>query len=218
MLILFSRSLIIIFIVLNIVGCNTVTIVNEHKSTTNIQLNDKESIVLLGRRHLSQHETELDYISCVGKQLSVGEGKLNVIPEQQFIDSMYPYFEASTAPMNIKKLDELIQHPNVSKKLAHHKIHYFIWIQGNTKTIEKSGAISCMGGPAGCFGFTTWHDEAIYEAKIWNLKNSSVSGKIHTKTKGTSFLPAVVLPIPFLARVQSDACDRMAAQLKQFLN
>ena len=128
MLILFSRSLIIIFIVLNIVGCNTVTIVNEHKSTTNIQLNDKESIVLLGRRHLSQYETELDYISCVGKQLSVGEGKLNVIPEQQFIDSMYPYFEASTAPMNIKKLDELIQHPNVSKKLAHHKIHYFIWI------------------------------------------------------------------------------------------
>lgn len=218
MFIFFSRILIITFIIFNIVGCNTVTTIDEHKFATNIQLGDKESIVLLGRRHLNQHETELDYVSCVGKQLSIGEGKLNIIPEQQFIDSMYPYFEASTAPMNVKKIDKLIQNPNVSKKLAAYNIHYFIWIQGNTKTIEKSGAISCVGGPAGCFGFATWEDEAIYEAKIWNLKNLSISGKIYTKTQGTSFLPAVILPIPFLARVQSDACDGMAAQLKQLIN
>ena len=217
MLILFSRILFFALIGLNIVGCNTVTVVDEHKSTTNIQLGDNESIVLLGRRHLSQHETELDYISCVGKQLSAGEGRLNVIPEQQFIDSMYPYFDPSTAPMNVKKLDKLIQHPNILKKLVDYKIHYFIWIEGNTKTIEKTGAISCVGH-AGCFGFATWQDEAIYEAKIWNLKNTSVSGKIHTETQGTSFLPAVIIPIPLLARVQSDACDGMATQLKEFLN
>ncbi|MFT5396698.1 MAG: hypothetical protein ACI85N_001903 [Gammaproteobacteria bacterium] len=218
MKILFSRILFITFLGLNIVACNTVTVVDEHKATTNIQLGDEESIVLLGRRHLSQHETELDYISCVGEKLAAGEGRLNVIPEQQFIDSMYPYFDPSTAPMNVKKLDNLIQHPNISKKLADYKIHYFIWIEGNTKTIDKSGAISCVGGPAGCFGFATWQDEAIYEAKIWDLKNTSVSGKIHTETQGTSFLPAVILPIPLLASVKSDACDGMATQLKKFLN
>ncbi len=218
MLILFSRILFITFIGLIIVGCNTVTIVDEHKSTNNIKLADTDSIVLLGRRHLSQHETELDYISCIGKQLSAGEGRLNVIPEQQFIDSMYPYFDPSTAPMNVKNLDKLIQHPNILKKLTDYKINYFIWIEGNTKTIDKSGAISCVGGPAGCFGFATWKDEAIYEAKIWNLKNTSVSGKIHTQTQGTSFLPAVILPIPLLASVKSHACDGMATQLKEFLN
>lgn len=218
MLILLSRILLIASISLNIVACNTITVVNEHKATTNIRLSDNESIVLLGRRHLSQHETELDYISCVGKQLSAGEGRLNVIPEKQFIDSMYPYFDPSTAPMNVKSLDKLIQHPNISKKLADYKIHYFIWIEGNTKTIDNSGAISCVGGPAGCFGFATWQDEAIYEAKIWDLKTTSVSGKIHTETQGTSFLPAVILPIPLLASVKSDACDGMATQLKNILN
>ena len=218
MLNILNKILVIIFICLTVVACNTITVINEHKASTNIELGDKESVVLLGRRHLSQHETELDYISCVGEQLSAGEERLNVIPEQQFIDSMYPYFEASTAPMDVQKLDTLIQHPNVSKKLADYKIHYFIWIEGNTKTIDKSGAISCVGGPAGCFGFATWQDEAIYEAKIWDLKNLSISGKIYTKTQGTSFLPAVILPIPFLARVQSDACDGMAAQLKQLIN
>ncbi|GJM04861.1 MAG: hypothetical protein DHS20C09_08520 [marine bacterium B5-7] len=213
-----SKFLSITFTSVIITSCNTVTVIDKHKTSSNIKLGDKDSIVLLGRRHLSQHETERDYISCVGEQLSSGEGKLNVIPEKQFIDSMYPYFESSTAPMNVQKLDELIQHPNVSKKLADYKINFFIWIEGNTKTIDKAGAVSCVGGPAGCFGFATWHDEAIYEAKIWDLKNTSVSGKISTETQGTSFLPAVILPIPLLARVKSDACDGMATQLKEFLN
>jgi len=213
-----SRLLFISLICLNIIACNTITVVNEHKATVNIQLGDKESIVLLGRRHLSQHETELDYISCVGKKLSTGEGSLNVIPEQKFIDSMYPYFDPSTAPMDVKNLDKLIQHPNISKKLSDYKIHYFIWIEGNTKTIDKSGAISCVGGPAGCFGFATWQDEAIYEAKIWDLKTISIPGKILTETQGTSFLPAVILPIPLLASVKSDACKGMATQLKSILN
>ncbi len=218
MIIYLSKFLFILIIGLNIVACNTITVIDEHKTTTDIQLGDKESIVLLGRRHLSQHETELDYISCVGKQLSTGEERLNVIPEQQFLDSMYPYFESSTAPMDVQKLDKLIQHPNISKKLEDYKIHYFIWIEGNTKTIDKSGAISCAGGPAGCFGFAIWEDEAIYEAKIWDLKSISVTGKIHTETQGTSFLPAVILPIPLLAHVKSDACDGMATQIKKFLN
>ena len=218
MIIYLSKFLFILIIGLNIVACNTITVIDEHRTTTDIQLGDKESIVLLGRRHLSQHETELDYISCVGKQLSTGEERLNVIPEQQFLDSMYPYFESSTAPMDVQKLDKLIQHPNISKKLEDYKIHYFIWIEGNTKTIDKSGAISCAGGPAGCFGFAIWEDEAIYEAKIWDLKSISVTGKIHTETQGTSFLPAVILPIPLLAHVKSDACDGMATQIKKFLN
>tara|TARA_R110000782_G_scaffold37498_2_gene88691 strand:- start:2233 stop:2889 length:657 start_codon:yes stop_codon:yes gene_type:complete len=213
-----SQFLAIIFTIVIIASCNTVTVIDKHKISPYIDLGDKESIVLLGRRHLRRHETELDYISCIEKKLSSGDERLNVIPEQQFIDSMYPYFESSTAPMNVQNLDKLLQHPNVSKKLADYKIHFFIWIEGNTKTIEKAGTISCVGGPAGCFGLATWRDEALYEAKIWDLKSTSVSGKISTETQGTSFLPAVILPIPLLASVKSDACDGMATQLKEFLN
>lgn len=210
--------LLIFFVNLSLLACKTTTVIDKHKAVTNIELGEKESIVLLGRRHHRENETEEDYISCVGKALGEGADGLNIIPEQEFIDSMYPYFETSTAPMDVKNLDKLVQHPGISKKFTDYNIHYFIWIDGNTQTTEKDGVVSCVGGPAGCFGFAAWSDKANYEAKIWDLKQIIVSGKISTDTKGTSYLPALILPIPLLASVQSDACDGMAAQLKTFLN
>jgi hypothetical protein len=208
----------IFFLSLFLFACKTTTVIDQHKAVAHIDLDAKETIVLLGRRHQREHETEEDYISCVGKALSEGADSLNIIPEQEFIDSMYPYFETSTAPMDVKNLDKLVQHPGISKKFTDYNIHYFIWIDGSTQTTEKHGAVSCVGGPAGCFGFASWSDNANYEAKIWDLKQLIESGKIRTQTKGTSYLPAVILPIPLLASVQSDACDGMATQLKTFLN
>lgn len=198
-------------------ACNTVTVIDKQKVLGTVDLNDKDSIVLLGRRHSHQHETESDYISCVGTNLSTGNEMINVIPEHQFIDAMYPYFEASTAPMNIDRLGELVQQPIILKKFTDYNIRYLIWVEGNTETIDNSGAISCVGGPAGCFGFAMWNDEAHYEAKIWDINQLALSGKISTETQGTSYLPAVILPIPLLASVKADACDGMATQLKEFL-
>lgn len=209
--------LIILFTTPLNIACNTITVIDEHKTLHNIALGDKDSVVVLGRRHISQHETERDYIGCVGNKLSNGEDGIIVIPEQQFIDSMYPYFDASTAPMDVHNLDKLVQQPNILAKFTDYKIRYLIWIEGNTETTYKNGVISCVGGPAGCFGFTMWNDEANYEAKIWDLNQLSLSGKISTETQGTSYLPAVILPIPLLANVKADACDGMATQLKQFL-
>jgi hypothetical protein len=198
-------------------ACNTVTVIDERKVLNTTDLNDKDSIVLLGRRHSHQHETERDYISCVGANLSDESTAINVIPEHQFIDAMYPYFEASTAPMDISNLVELVQQPTILEKFSDYHIRYLIWIEGNTETIENTGAITCVGGPAGCFGFAMWNDEAIYEAKIWDISQLALSGKISTETQGTSYLPAIILPIPLLASVKADACDGMATQLKQFL-
>lgn len=208
----------IIFTGLPLTACKTTTVIDEHKAVEHINLESSDSIVLLGRRHQRQNETEEDYISCVGKNLAEGGQGLNIIPEQEFIDSMYPYFETSTAPMDVKNLDKLMQNPEVSKKFENYKVQYFIWIDGSTQTVDKDGALTCVGGPAGCFGFAAWSDKAVYEAKIWDLKNSSISGKINTETKGTSYLPAVIIPIPLLASVKSDACDGMATQLKKILN
>lgn len=212
-----DNLLLIILASLFLVSCNTVTVIDKHKLLNSVDLRDKDAIVLLGRRHSHQHETERDYINCVGSQLSTGSEGINVIPEHQFIDSMYPYFEASTAPMDVNRLVELVQQPTIHKKFTDYHIRYLIWIEGNTRTIDNSGAISCAGGPAGCFGFVMWNDEAHYEAKIWDLNQLALSGKINTETQGTSYLPAVILPIPLLANVKADACDGMAAQLKQFL-
>jgi hypothetical protein len=205
-------------VVLSLVGCKSTTIIDEHRDAET-SLNAGDTVVVLGRRHNSEHETEKDFISCVGKSLAGGDKAIKVIPEDQFVDSMYPYFEVSTAPMDVKNLDELVKIPEIARKFSEFKIRYFIWIDGHTEKTDSSGSISCSIGPGGggCFGFATWDDEADYEASVWDFENLNLAGRISAETKGTSYLPAVFIPIPLLARVQANACSSMATQLKSFL-
>ncbi|MBI1732809.1 MAG: hypothetical protein HYR49_08595 [Gammaproteobacteria bacterium] len=200
-------------------GCKSTTVIDEHRiAATHIATG--ESIVVLGRRSNSEHETEDDFIRCVGENLTRGGNPINVVPEKTFVDSMYPYFETSTAPTDVKNLERLAQIPEIKQKFQNFGVRYFVWIDGFTETVNSKGSISCAIGPGGggCFGFATWDDEANYEASIWDFKELTLSGKINTETQGTSFLPAIFIPVPLLARVQSNACQSMAQQLRNFLN
>jgi len=207
-----------IIAVLLLSACKSTTVIDETRQAPT-SINSDESVVVLGRRISGEHDTENDFISCVGESLDKGEHAIKVIPEKQFVDSMYPYFEASTAPMDVRNLTNLVQNPAVANKFNDFKIRYFVWIDGSTQRTGSSGSISCTISPAGggCFGFATWDDESDYEASIWDFKNLSQSGKISTTTQGTSYLPAIVIPIPLLARVQAHACENMADQIKSFL-
>ena len=71
-------------------------------------------------------------------------------------------------------------------------------------------------GGGGCFGFLTWENDASYEATIWDAKNKTVAGKVSSDAAGTSYMPALILPIPLVARVQSNACFGLADQLDTF--
>lgn len=200
-------------------GCKSTTVVNEHRERPTRVMAEGEAIVILGRRHNSQHETEVDFVDCVGDKLQNGQNDINIIPEEEFINSMYPYFETSTAPMDVKKLNQLLQQPRFAEKLSEFSLRYFIWIDGYTETTDRSGSISCAVGPGGggCFGFATWEDEASYEATIWDFKDLTLSGKISADTEGTSYLPAVIVPVPLLARVQTNACKNMATRITSFI-
>lgn len=213
-----GNSVAFIAVLLALGACKSTTVIDETRQAPT-SINTDESVVVLGRRTSGEHETEQDFISCVGDSLDHGEHAINVIPEQQFVDSMYPYFEASTAPMDVKNLTNLVQNPAVARKFDDFKIRYFVWIDGSTERTGSSGSISCSISPAGggCFGFATWDDESDYEASIWDFKNLNLSGRISTTTQGTSYLPAIVIPIPLLARVQANACKSMAEQIKSFL-
>ena len=200
-------------------GCKSTTVIDEYRETPTAALGAGESVVILGRRHNSQHETEEDFISCVGKNLTNGKAGMRVIPEKEFVDGMYPYFETSTAPMDVKNLDTLVENPAIARKFADLDIHYFIWIDGFTERTDSEGSITCAIGPGGggCFGFATWDDASNYEASVWDFKSLNFSGKINAETKGTSYMPAVIIPIPLLARVQAHACKSMAEQIRTFI-
>jgi len=212
-----SGSIFILILMLG--GCKSTTVIDEYREYSTDSVDEDETIVILGRRHSVDHETEEDFIDCVGKSLERGVLSIDVIPEDEFTDSMYPYFETSTAPMDVKNLDKLIKRPEIAAKFDEFNIRYFIWIDGFTERTDSTGSLSCAIGPGGggCFGFATWDDKAEYEASIWDFEDLTLSGKISAETEGTSYMPAIIIPIPLLARVQSSACESMAKQIKDFL-
>lgn len=210
-------TLVVAFSLLN--ACKTTTIVDEYRITAT-SISPHEAIVILGRRHQLNRNTEYDFIHCVEKFLTAPPASLQVIPERTFVDALYPWFEVSTAPMDIANLDNLLQDPTIATKFREFHIRYFIWIEGSTEMTNSDGSVSCAIGPGGggCIGFKTWDDEANYEASIWDLKESNLSGKINTETSGTSYVPALIIPIPLLARVKATACHALSNQLLSFIS
>ena len=178
------------------------------------------SIVILGRRHAPDYSTEPDLIDCIGNHISRGSESISVIPERQFVDALYPWFEPRTAPLSIESVGRLMALPSVANKLAELDLDYMIWIDGKTIRVPGAGALSCGISPtgAGCFGFGTWGNESEYEATIWNFDNGAEVGKMSAFTSGQSYMPAVVVPIPIIAPVQDTARDTLRTQLLQYLS
>ena len=178
------------------------------------------SIVILGRRHAPDYDTEPDFIDCIGNQIRRGDERITVIPEPQFVDSLYPWFEPRTAPLSIENVGRLMVLPSVANKLSELNLDYMIWIDGRTQDTNSSGSMTCGVGPtgAGCFGFGTWGTESEYEATIWNFGEGSEVGRMSAQTSGQSYMPAVVVPIPIIAPVQDTACESLGTQLLQYLS
>lgn len=198
-------------------GCTNTTIDQFRQGETGIEGN--QSIVILGRRQGSNYETGEDFVQCVGDEVSSGRNGINVIPEQEFVDSLFPWFEPRTAPMRSGDLEQVMAEPVVTEKINEYGVRYIVWLDGQTETTNRMGSISCTVGPAGggCFGFGSWEDDSEFEARIWDVNSYNNVGTISADATGQSYLPAVVVPIPLLARVEANACSNLAAQLKQFV-
>jgi hypothetical protein len=198
-------------------GCVTTTVQEIRQASTGISAN--ESVVVLGRHNNAADESEDDFIACVSKNLGDGKNGVGVIPEAQFVDATFPWFEPRTAPLNTSDLPEIVNQPILADKLHSIGVRYVIWIEGNTHRTAQGGMMSCsisVAG-AGCFGFLSWENDSSYEASIWDIKSGTSVGKVSSDANGTSFMPAVVVPIPFIARVQTGACNSMASQLRTFI-
>nr|WP_241521233.1 hypothetical protein [Kineobactrum sediminis] len=178
------------------------------------------SVVILGRRHASDYETEPDFIRCVGKHISSQDESIRIIDELEFVNTLYPWFEPRTAPLQAADLGRLLTHLPVAEKLAALQTRYMIWIDGSTVRNDAAGSMTCgiSPGGAGCFGFGTWSNDADYEAVIWDFSNRAEVGRINASATGQSYMPAVVIPIPIIAPVQGTACDSIGDQLLEFLS
>ena len=205
-------------LVLLLGGCVTATVQQVREASTGI--GEAEAIVVLGRKSRpTSDETEMNFVRCVSASMSRGADRLNVIPETEFRDALFPWFEPRTAPANTADLPELMSTPVLAARLEQLGLRYLVWVDGSTVRTDSSGSMTCSvtTAGAGCFGFLTWENDSSYEATVWDVRSGSAVGRISSDAIGTSYIPAVVVPVPLIARVQNSACNSLSNQLKTFI-
>jgi len=199
-------------------GCVTNTVQEVRQTATS--MNAEDAIVVLGRRNRpSQSEAELNFIRCVSRNMGSGADAVQVVTEQEFMDALFPWFEPRTAPVNTSDLPEILSQPLLAERVREIGLKYLVWLEGATNRTAQAGTLSCTVAPGGggCFGFLTWENDSTYEASVWDAHTGQTAGKISSDATGTSYMPALVVPIPIIARVQNSACTSLAGQLKQFV-
>jgi len=209
---------ILIFVSLLITSCSTTRIDQEVNAAYSIK--DGESIVVLSDSYHTGNKTENDFMDCLNRSLSKNQDQFNIISTTEFQNIFYPWFEPSTAPQNIEELPKLLGKQIIKDKLDELEIKYLVKVTGETKTNSSSGALSCAAGPGGggCFGFAWWDDTSSYEASVWDLSQETSVGNLSANVSGTSVIPAIVIPIPILARTQSNACEGLTQQIVGFFS
>jgi hypothetical protein len=199
-------------------GCVTATVQQVREAATGLE--ETEAVVVLGRKDRpSSDETEMNFVRCVSDKMGRGGRGVRVISEGDFRDALFPWFEPRTAPANTSDLPELMATPALANRLQELGLRYLVWIDGSTMRTDSAGSMTCSvtTAGAGCFGFLTWENDSSYEATVWDVRNGTAVGRVSSDAIGTSYIPAVVVPVPLIARVQNSACNSLSEQLKTFI-
>jgi hypothetical protein len=212
-----TRAFLALLAATSLAGCASTTTVDDYRPTTEpIDIGDGEKVAILGRRDAGHYETDTDFVECLGDRLKNSD--FEVMSEHEFIDALYPWFEPRTAPKHLKRLKRLMQEPVIQEKVRQEKIRYLVWLDGEVESQGATGAMSCGMGPAGagCFGYTSWNKEAVFEAIVWDLVDLTEEARIQVDSEGTSYVIGIVAPIPLLTPVESQACSGMGKQLRSY--
>ncbi len=199
-------------------GCVSSTIQQVRQGETGIS--GHEAIAVLGRRHKTRNESKTNFVDCVAKKTSSGTQAVQVIQDREFLDALFPWFEPRTAPLELTELSRLVSRPEIATRIKEIGVRYIVWIEGTTERRDQSGTLQCAvasGGLPACFGFLSWEGASDYNATIWDISNQVNVGKLSSEARGVSFVPAVIVPLPFIARVQASACNTLADQIKSFI-
>ena len=199
-------------------GCSVTSRIEPYKQS-DVVIGEGESVVVLARKHHASHEAEQRIVDCISDGLASGNDGLSVVNNIEFEDKLYPWFEPSMAPITTVELSELFEQENVLNEVLSTGVRFVIWLDGSTTRVASGGGISCAAGVggAGCLGLGWWEDESIYDATVWDLYDLSSAGTIYADINGRSVMPALIIPIPLIARPQLAACRGLTQQLRQFL-
>jgi len=201
-------------LVFGLCGCMHARVEASREMPTRIAA--EEAIVVLAKPQIEGAGAENGFMDCLSANLA--HGHIKVHPNSEFVDKMFPWFEPGTAPARAEAIAALLSRPGVGEQVASTGVRYVVWLDGATRKTDGGGSLACGAAPgaAGCIGFGWWEKESAYEATIWDLKQGKSAGSVGTTVTGTSAIIGAIVPLPFIARVQGTACDRMSNELRAF--
>lgn len=206
-----------LLLLLAVGGCVSSQVEQLRQAPVSGQAENHEAVVVLGRKQNIGEQAEAGVVSCVTERLAGGD--MRVLGESEFRDRMFPWFEPRTAPQDPKALSKLLADQSVGNRLSQLGVRYLVWLDGHTSERDRGGGMSCAAGPGGggCLGFVWWENQAEYEAAIWDMHKHESVGLISVDSRGTSYMPALLVPIPLVARTRTAACESVANQLDELL-
>jgi len=199
-------------------ACGVTSRMEPYKQSNSV-ISEGEQVVVLARKHHATHEAEGEFVECISDALARGNDGLAVYSSTDFEDQLYPWFEASMAPLSTEDLSELLKRPGVMEEIRSTGVRFVVWLDGSTERVSSGGGISCAAGVggAGCMGLAWWEDDARYDATVWDIQELESAGTIYADFRGRSVMPAIIIPIPLIARPQAKACRGLTEQLREFL-
>ena len=214
------RTLLTCSLALLIGACTTTNIDQIRHTEAQLDVISGSTVAVLGRRHSSDYETEPFIVDCIGDQMDKTSSSFQVINEAQFSDRLYPWFEPRTAPLKPERFRKLLDDQRIAERVDAMGVEYIVWVDGTTKTTDSAGSLSCALAPgaAGCIGFSTWEKDSTYEVEVWDMKTFDEVAELSSQGTGRSYMPAIVIPIPMIARVKTNACKGIADQIMSMFN
>jgi hypothetical protein len=211
-----SRVILSVGLGLLLTGCMHARIEESRELPTPIS--GEEAVVVLAKPQIEGAGAEDGFMDCLADNLSSGKKAIKVHGNNEFVDKMFPWFEPGTAPLKPEAVATLLARPGLTERVAETGVRYVVWLDGATRKTDGGGSLACGAAPgaAGCIGFGWWEKESDYEATIWDLKQAKSAGTVGTNVTGTSAIVGAVVPLPFIARVQGTACNRLSEQLRGF--
>ena len=198
-------------------GCMTTRMEQNTSAATGLE--EGEAVVIIESSYHQGNETEDGFVNCVTKAVQKGKKKIRVYPDEEFVDALFPWFEPRTMPTGPNALPDLMAKPGVAERIRESGVRYIVWLNGDTERTAGGGSLSCAVGPGGggCFGLAWWENDSTYEAAVWDIEDGKAAGEVTAAVRGTSMIPAVVVPVPLIARTQNAACKGLARELQDFI-
>lgn len=108
-------------------GCMTAKLEESRNNTTAIAAH--EAVVLLAKPHVEGISAEDDFMDCVGDKMARTTG-IQVRSNDEFVDSMFPWLEPSTAPQRPEGVTRLLARDVVADRIAASGVRYLVWVDG----------------------------------------------------------------------------------------